>query len=308
MSIHFFSGQNLSRARAAWPGVSLQVNRSRIGSRAEAVLHMPRHTLHVTLGGGTRRTVVRVDGGDDYDGADVPGVVSFVPAGRRHHGWYAGGWFEVATLQLDPSTVGSIVGNAIDPDAIEFVPAVNRRDLLVHQLALSLKDEMATGGVLGELFVETLVATLAAHLVREYSNLAPQRGAIPPGLAANRLRRVLDYINDNLGADIRLVMLATLADVSPDHLGRAFKQAIGLSPHRYVTERRLERAKELLTTSNRPLSEIAYGLGFSSQSHFTTVFRRFLGVTPRAYRDHHGTPRRRQASARGHEDESTSEF
>lgn len=308
MSIHFFSGQNLSRARAAWPGVSLQVNRSRIGSRAEAVLHMPCHTLHVTLGGGTRRTVVRVDGRDDYDGADVPGVVSFVPAGRRHHGWYAGGWFEVATLQLDPSTVDSIIGHAVDSNAIEFIPAVNRRDRLIHQVVLNLKDEMATGGVLGDLFVETLVATLATQLVREYSNLTPRRAAHPPGLAADRLRRVLDYINDNLGSDIRLVMLATLADVSPDHLGRAFKQAIGLSPHRYVIERRLERAKELLTTSNRPLSEIAYGLGFSSQSHFTTAFRRFLGMTPRAYRDHHSVYRRRHTPTLDEQSEPTSEF
>lgn len=308
MSIHFFSGQNLSRAQATWPGVSLQVNRSRIGPRAEAVLQVPRHTLHVTLGGGTHRTVVQVDGRRNYDGADAPGVVSFVPAGRRHHGWYASGWFEVATFQLDPSTVGSIVGNAVAPDAIEFVPAVNRRNLLVHRLALSLNDEMVTGGVLGELFVETLVVTLVAHLVREYSNLAPQRGAIPPRLAAERLRRVLDYINDNLGADIRLVTLAALADVSPDHLGRVFKQAIGLSPHRYVIERRLERTKKLLTESDQPLSEIAYTLGFSSQSHFATAFRRFLGMPPRTYRDRHGAPQRRHASAGGQQDEPTPEF
>jgi len=68
------------------------------------------------------------------------------------------------------------------------------------------------------------------------------------------------------------------------HFSRAFKQSMGMTPTNYIAERRIERAKKLMQETNLPISEIALRSGFSSQSHFTTSFRRLAGVTPRCFR------------------------
>ena len=126
---------------------------------------------------------------------------------------------------------------------------------------------------------------LAVHLSRYRaatpSGLAVYRGGLPSA----RLRRVLDYIEVQLGGDTGLRRLAAIAGLSPHHFATAFRRSTGLPPHRYVLERRIERAKELLADPRRPLAEVACALGFPSQAHFTTVFRRLVGITPGAYRN-----------------------
>jgi AraC family transcriptional regulator len=99
-----------------------------------------------------------------------------------------------------------------------------------------------------------------------------------------RLARVLDYIEANLEGDLRVDRLASIACLSQFHFARAFKAAIGQSPHRYVSARRLERAKALLAAGDRPLVDIALALDFSCQANFTRAFRQATGRTPGQYR------------------------
>ena len=79
-------------------------------------------------------------------------------------------------------------------------------------------------------------------------------------------------------------MLADIACLSPYHFSRSFTQAAGVGPQRYVTQRRLERAKTLMRRTNQPLALIAQEAGFADQSHLTQVFRREMGVTPGRFR------------------------
>lgn len=104
------------------------------------------------------------------------------------------------------------------------------------------------------------------------------------GLAPARLRRVLDFIDDRLDNDITIKALAQTACLSPFHFARAFKVAVGRPPHRYVHEKRIERAKALLIGSDQPLAEIALCCGFSSQSNFSRAFRQATGTAPGRYR------------------------
>jgi AraC family transcriptional regulator len=104
------------------------------------------------------------------------------------------------------------------------------------------------------------------------------------GLAPHRLRRVLDYVEDRLGEDLPLRQLSALAGQSPSHFSRAFKQSMGVPPHRHLRERRLARARELLEGTQLPVLQVALEVGFASQSHFTTAFRRAVGCTPWRYR------------------------
>ena len=88
----------------------------------------------------------------------------------------------------------------------------------------------------------------------------------------------------HLAKDLGLEDLAAVVDLSPQHFARAVCQSTGLPPHRWLTNQRIERARDLLATGNLPIAEIALDCGFADQSHLTTAFRKATGVTPGAYR------------------------
>lgn len=95
---------------------------------------------------------------------------------------------------------------------------------------------------------------------------------------------MLDYIEENLAREIGLRELAAVAQLSPFHFSRVFKRATGITPHQLVAQRRLDRARQMLSDGNLSLSEIALACGFANQSHFSAVFSRALGMPPGRYR------------------------
>jgi AraC-like DNA-binding protein len=115
--------------------------------------------------------------------------------------------------------------------------------------------------------------------------LTPTPQAHVGGLSPNAMHRVCDYVELHLSETIDLSTLATVAGLSMHHFARQFKQSVGVTPHHYLTQKRLELAQALLTNTELPLSEIAYVAGFSDQSHLARHFRHALGTTPRAFRD-----------------------
>ena len=104
------------------------------------------------------------------------------------------------------------------------------------------------------------------------------------GLSAGAMRRVREYMQAHLGESIDLSMLAGVAGLSVHHFARQFKQSIGVAPHHYLTQKRVERAQEMLAQTRLSLSEIAYATGFADQSHLARHFRHMLGTTPREFR------------------------
>jgi len=106
------------------------------------------------------------------------------------------------------------------------------------------------------------------------------RGELP----AYRLRRVVQYIQDNVERELPLAELSAVVHMSPYHFARLFKSSTGLSPHRFVVRHRIDQAQALLADQTVPIVVIARSVGFRTASHFTTTFRRFTGVTPSTYR------------------------
>ena len=106
------------------------------------------------------------------------------------------------------------------------------------------------------------------------------RGGLPP----RALRKVREFIEANLDQKISIEALARAVGLSMFHFARAFKQSEGVTPHDYLVQRRVNRAKELLAATDLPLSEIAVTVGFSDQSHCARRFREYMGVCPRDYR------------------------
>jgi AraC family transcriptional regulator len=111
-------------------------------------------------------------------------------------------------------------------------------------------------------------------------------------LPAGRLRRVTEYIQQNLDKELSLAELAALVFMSPYHFARLFKCSTGVPPHRFVVRQRIARAGECLTTQELSIAQISRMVGFRTPSHFTTVFRRVTGVTPRGYRTEHARDNR----------------
>jgi len=157
----------------------------------------------------------------------------------------------------------------------------------IRHIAMSLLGELNEANVTGRLYADSLAIGLAMQLIRRYSSLKDVqigRG----GMAPQKLRKAVGLIDDHLAREeegrVALREVAREVGMSYFHFSRAFKQSMGMTPTNYIAERRIERAKKLMQETDFPISEIALRSGFSSQSHFTTCFRRLAGVTPRSFR------------------------
>jgi AraC family transcriptional regulator len=115
---------------------------------------------------------------------------------------------------------------------------------------------------------------------RKISKVVERKGKLPPRL----LRLVTDYLESHLDQKLTVRRVADLANMSPYHFGRLFKESTGLTPHQYLVELRVLKAKQLLQSGSLTLGEISSRLGFSSRAHFTTVFRKRAGTTPKEFR------------------------
>jgi AraC-like DNA-binding protein len=111
----------------------------------------------------------------------------------------------------------------------------------------------------------------------------PARGDVG-SLPSCRLRRVTEYIQQNLDKDLALAELAAVVYMSPYHFARLFRYSTGVPPHRFVVRQRIARARDILATPELSIAQVSRLVGFRTPSHFTTVFRRVLGITPGAYR------------------------
>lgn len=192
---------------------------------------------------------------------------------------------ECVSFTLDPS-LRSQLADEFGVSNTRFDQGV-RENMKTHSarmLANSARRFILSGHGGGRMAAESLgVLALAAALeamLQSDSRLATPSGCLDP----SRLDLVLDVIEETLDGELGLVRLAELVDLTPFHFARSFKAATGVSPHQYVLERRVIRAREKLETEAASLADIAYAVGFSSQAHMTDVFRKRIGVTPGQYR------------------------
>jgi AraC family transcriptional regulator len=159
-------------------------------------------------------------------------------------------------------------------------------DELVRQICYRILQEMRFETAAGDLLVEQLSMTLALHLLSSYSgNILAARPIDESGaLSPARRSRVIDYIEENLEADLKVAELAEVACLSRFHFARSFKAALGQSPSEYVASRRLMHSRTLLADPGLSLTEIAFRCRFSSQAAFGRAFRRQIGISPGEYR------------------------
>jgi AraC family transcriptional regulator len=171
-----------------------------------------------------------------------------------------------------------------DPARLTLLGRAGFQDPLLAQIGLALQREFEHPTTTGKLYVQTAAQMLAVHLVCRYTALGEPIRKLPQALTSQQVKRVIDYIQAHLCQDLSLEALAEQTNLSPYHFARLFHQTTGESPHQFVLRQRVERAQWLLKETDRPLSHIAVESGFANQSHFTRIFKRHLGLTPRTYR------------------------
>lgn len=190
----------------------------------------------------------------------------------------------IIDLFLDPTTFNRTV-DAANENCIELLPQLQLRDPLIQHMGLALKTELAAGGADSQLYAESMVTALSAHLLRRYASRQQTIKDYTGGLPKYKLDRAIAYIHENLDKNITLAELSNVVKMSPHYFATLFKQSTGLSPHQYVTKCRIDTAKQLLAKQELTIVEISQQVGFQNQSHFTRVFRQHVKITPKVYRD-----------------------
>jgi AraC-like DNA-binding protein len=171
------------------------------------------------------------------------------------------------------------------------------RDPVIERLVRALLPEDQAGEVLGGFYTEALHTTLVKRLAElRGDTVTGPGGRRSLRLPTWRLRRVYEYVETNLGEALTLADLARAAGLSRMHFAAQFRVATGMRPHDYVTHRRIQQAKTLLSDTSTPIVEVALAVGFQTQAHFTTVFKRVAGFTPRRWRTLRAPEAARQAA------------
>jgi AraC family transcriptional regulator len=163
-------------------------------------------------------------------------------------------------------------------------PSCGSDDTIVRHLFLCLRPFLEQAADASSLFVDHIALAFQAHLLRTYASTVIEGQSARRGLAPWQERRAKEAMNASLDKDISIAQLASECGLSSSHFARAFKQATGRPPHRWLLERRIETAQDLLLNSPMSLQQIAAACGFSDQSHFSHAFSQMTGTSPGAWR------------------------
>ncbi|TAF48257.1 MAG: AraC family transcriptional regulator [Oscillatoriales cyanobacterium] len=192
---------------------------------------------------------------------------------------------EFMAIALEPTDFDNTVGESTNSNLIEIIPQWQICDPLIFGIAWALKTELESGGLNATLYVDTLKNALSMHILHRYCAQKPHLRDFEGGLDPSKLQIVINYINDHLNRDLHIAELANLVQMSPYYFSRLFKQSTGVTPHQYVTQCRIEKAKQLLKKPDLSITYISEQVGFHDQSHFSKTFCKIVGVTPKKYRD-----------------------
>jgi AraC family transcriptional regulator len=221
--------------------------------------------------------------GRAHRGRSLPGNAMLMAAGQDSV-WHCSAAVGELHVFLDPVIVDE-VAEEVGGHHFDLIEGVGLVDPTIREISLQLLAEIERPGIGTRLFADSMARTLALQLLRRHSTARAPGGPQRIEMTTRQLHTAIDYVEAHLGEDLSLDSIAAASAMSPFRFARAFKKATSQSPRQYVIARRIDRAMELLRSTNRDLAEVANLVGFSTQSHFTTVFSRRLGTTPKRYRD-----------------------
>lgn len=272
----------VTRRKVQWHGVVAECVKANSHERVDYHFRSPLHLLAVYEQGVRRDGESCVEGVPRSTLRNVAGKLTFAPAGHEYREWH------------DPRIPTSLTYFYFDPAELQFdseesvadtllAPRLLFEDATIWSTAAKLRQAIDVPGGANRLYVEALGVVLIHELVRLNHGTPQAEVPVRGGLAGWQQRIVSAYVEEHLSEQIPLATLARLVRLSTFHFCRAFKQSFGVPPHRYHTNRRIERAKLLLAERDHSVTEVGLSLGFCETSSFTAVFRKITGLTPSRY-------------------------
>lgn len=224
-------------------------------------------------------------GGRSHYGTSVHGDINIVPPGTPSRWEIIQGTDRALIIVVPQAALDTAAQeNDVDPHRVDIRNMFCLRDPQIENIGWALKAELECGSISGRLYTDSLVTAITARVLSRYSSIAGPENGSNRGLSGFELRRLLAHIEDHLTLNLSLTDLALFAGYSTSHLNAAFRRSVGMPIHEYMVRRRLDRARNLLTTSSQSITQIALECGFAHQSHMARHMRRVLGVSPREFR------------------------
>ena len=188
-------------------------------------------------------------------------------------------------MTLDPAFLDRVARETFGAP-VELIYSEGKHDPAISNIASALLREALSGDVGNRMLAESLANVLAVHLLRHYAGRPAQASSELSALPTRAVSQAVRFIHDNYARELSLSDIGVAARLSPFHLARVFKKAMGMSPHQYLVQVRVNTARALLTSGagRQSLAEVATAVGFSDQSHLTRQFKRVLGMTPKQVR------------------------
>lgn len=213
--------------------------------------------------------------------ACAPGDISLLTMSQDSH-WHWTEEIDVSHIYLSNALMSRVAIDVMDRpiEEVRLHDLLRTQDSILTSIVGAITREVNSRGIGGSLYAEALGMQLAIHLLRHYASVTFKETGASGRLSQQQKQRLLEFIDAHLQDSIRLDEMADAVGLGVWTFSRKFSESFDCSPHTFVTEQRVERAKRMLREGTLAIKEIAYLCGFSDQAHMTRVLRTKLGATP----------------------------
>jgi AraC family transcriptional regulator len=265
----------LSSRKLDWNGFTIEHHKVAVGEKPETALEQPFVAVWTERCCGE----LQDSRGKFVPFSKRPGSINLLPTGLVVP-WRLSSSTEVTVVAFETEFVNSVEEELDRRLTMPFLGKLAIEDPQLSMLVSLLMRESDSGGLHGRIYGESLAQAIAIRFIHLGRGERLRETVYRRISSSESVRRVLDRMHDELQADLSLRTLAAETGYSRRHFLRIFEEATGCSPHQYLLQLRMRRAKELIRTTSMPLIDIAAHSGFSSQSHMSQIFRRFCDATP----------------------------
>lgn len=244
-------------------------------ARAALVFHLDNY----------QQPVERVTPRGDFEPLTIhEGAMHFDPLGEK----IGARWLEPQRLLIVmPSQLclQKALGDVLSIDQVDFLRNTNTQDIQLLNLSMALLEECKNDFATGQLYGESIALALSARILSRFSSHHLMMNRYDGKIPLWRLNKLKKFIIDHLHLDLSTADLAKEANLSEFHFSRMFKQSTGMTPHAFITKKKMDRACELLKHKHYSIYEVSHHLGFKNQTHFSMLFKKVMGVSPREFKN-----------------------
>jgi AraC family transcriptional regulator len=272
--------QPVTSRRSAWHGIEVQSHRQPPGEMPEH--WTDQHILAIQPGQKSLLCERWLDGKKQVARVETDNT-AIIPANVTHRcTWNITA--AATVLMLEPQYLAQVAHESVKADRVELLPHFFQFDPVLQQIGGLLARELQSDVSNSSIYVDSLTTALSAHLLRQYCTVEQQIKDYENGLSQYKLKQAIDYIQAHLTEDISLDNIAAQVGMSRYYFCQLFKRSTGMSPYQYVIKCRIDRAKELLLfRQDCSIADVAFQVGFASQSQFTKHFKKWVGTTPKKF-------------------------